>query len=100
MDMTLRGCSCYEQGREASCEPVFIEWVYAIDPARRAMVILKSTVGKDEQPRHILRTVVALDGPEPDWQAIQGFQGPEPAPEDIAPPGQPFLPLGLTSAGA
>ncbi len=99
--MMLQGCSCHEQGGEASCDPIFIEYVYAIDPARRMMAILESTVGKEEQPRHVLLAAVPLDGPEPDWQALQGFHGPEPGPEQIAPPGRPFLPLGeMAAAGS
>ena len=74
-------------------DPLFIEWVYIIDPERRMLHILHNqSVGKDDwskprldppqllpgrivdygrfRYRHVLAAKVRIDGPEPDWSAI------------------------------
>ena len=74
-------------------DPLFIEWVYIIDPERRTMVILahqsdKKTKGdvREGEPvlrdngywdyghcayRHIEVARIELDGPEPDWKSLE-----------------------------
>lgn len=67
----LEGCSCHQLGEDAPCDPLFIEWVYALDPEGRVMAVLASTRGKDGHCQHALKAIVPLDGPEPDWEAIE-----------------------------
>jgi len=72
-------------------DPLYIEWVYIINPERRTMIILHSAgYGQDgpvkdvEEPvgdgwwdyghccyTHVKVAEVPLDGPEPDWEALE-----------------------------
>ena len=90
----ITGCECHERpyisgepDNMPSCDPLFIEWIYVIDPDSRTMTILENygedILGsfdswlvhldgtKEAMPkrayRHRINAVVDLDGPEPDW---------------------------------
>jgi hypothetical protein len=78
-------------------DPLFIEWVYVIEPATMQMAVMAAMskpgykmreVDAGEQPvlsndgywhyghcayKHVIVTVVGLTGPDPDWAAIEKF---------------------------
>lgn len=76
-------------------DPLFLEWVYVLDPSSRSLEILThrgtSSNGRPvDEPwlrddgyweyghcayRHVRIALVDLDGPEPDWQLIQNLDG-------------------------
>ena len=97
----ITGCQCHEKPYISgdyddmpSCDPLFIEWVYVIDPDSRTMMVLKShnevipdsfdclivhlDGAREEMPkrayRHRINAVVDLDGPEPDWWEMEKEQ--------------------------
>lgn len=74
-------------------DPLFIEWVYIVDPDRRTLTVLahqKGPLGHPERRqrelvlrpdgywdyghcayRHVAVATFDLDGPEPDWRAVE-----------------------------
>lgn len=48
-------------------DPVFIEWVYVVDPDSREVEILASNMSEEYETVEI----VDLDGDEPDWEEIE-----------------------------
>lgn len=63
------GCSCGDLGTDADCDPLTIRWVYVLDPKARSLAVLRST-GSGARRRHREVARLLLDGPEPDWQAL------------------------------
>lgn len=87
----MHGSAAEDQMTQATADPLFIEWVYVIDPDKRTMAILahendgKTKGAIRDEPfwrpdgffdhghcayRHVLVTELSLDGDEPDWEAI------------------------------
>lgn len=62
---------------ETQNDPLFIEWVYLIDPEKRVLHVLahRSTTRKRKsgihEYEHALVGTYPLDGPEPDWTAVE-----------------------------
>jgi hypothetical protein len=65
-------CFCHDRGEDPM--PVapdendaWVEWAYAFDARARSMAVLHKRAGEAWR----LRALVALDGPAPDWQAME-----------------------------
>jgi hypothetical protein len=76
-EATFHGCECRDPNvEEPSCNPPEIEWVYVFDPSSRTLEILaavpagKNQDGEDRYEHHTA-AVIDIDGPEPDWDAIE-----------------------------
>lgn len=89
----FKGCECHplEKGqytKDPSCDPLGIEWVYVIDPEGHKMAVLShgsdpipgTVLVYDERDQplypksqyyHVFAGCVDLDGPEPDWGALE-----------------------------
>jgi hypothetical protein len=82
-------CYCHDRGEtetdmridQDSADPLFLEWVYLLDPENETLLILSSEVGGSDPPpnakdyghcwaRHNLVGVYPLRGNEPDWEFI------------------------------
>lgn len=84
-------CYCHDRGEgadygwieergpcsETTCDPLFIEWVYVLDPAARRLTVLCSRNRAGGVYRHVAVGSFSLDGPEPDWEALEARRYPE-----------------------
>ncbi|KKS89313.1 MAG: hypothetical protein UV64_C0007G0016 [Parcubacteria group bacterium GW2011_GWC1_43_11b] len=78
----LHGCECHQKpyvpSRDvrkpleegASCDPLFLEWIYILDPKSRSMTIL-SHQNRGQGYMHFIVDIVSFDEPEPDWEEIR-----------------------------
>ena len=61
----------------ASCNPLRIEWVYAVDSKDRLLAVYRS--GRDPVGHqgygHLHLETYRLDGPEPDWRGLEDMSG-------------------------
>ena len=84
----IKGCECNTNNKESSCDPLFIEWVYVLDPKTKKMAVLYNKGEHDDKTckgdlgghphlncdytyRHHLATVINLAGEEPDWIVVE-----------------------------
>jgi len=88
----IRGCECNNKPYKSSnkdkdnprCDPLFIEWIYVLDPIYQKMAIFYHK-GEHEKEncklenhyncnyvyRHHLASVIDLMGEEPDWKVVE-----------------------------